>query len=290
MQHKLLLHPLTNQRLERLLAQAPQSVLIAGVMGSGKETLSLYVAANLLGVHTDKLHEQAYFLHINPEIENISIDDIRSIQQFMKLKVPHSTRTINRVVLIERAERMRAEAQNALLKTLEEPPEHTGIILTTSNADQLLKTITSRTQKLDILPVSEALADEFFVSKGKKSKDIASFYALSQGQAGLLYSLLHREDHPLVETIAQAKNILAENIGKRLLRIDELSKDKQAIARLLNALIRITHAALVASAKQQKTAAVKQWQQRQEAVLTVQAKQKYNPNTKLLLDELFLTI
>ncbi|MEI9914152.1 MAG: hypothetical protein WDN66_04200 [Candidatus Saccharibacteria bacterium] len=55
------------------------------------------------------------------DLKSISIDEVRAINDFLMLKVPVK-RTINRIVIIEKAERLTLEAQNALLKNLEEPP------------------------------------------------------------------------------------------------------------------------------------------------------------------------
>lgn len=285
---ELLLHPKTEAQLAALITNQPNAVLVAGVEGSGKGTLSAFLAGRLLGV--DDPEGQAYFLRINPAGESISIDEIRELQQFLKLKVPRTGQGIRRIVLIDRTERMRTEAQNALLKTLEEPPADTCIILTTGGSELLLPTITSRTQELVILPVTEAQATEYFKNLGKKASDIAKYYALSQGQAGLLHALLHDESHPLSQQVELAKQILAEPVSERLLRTDELAKDKQSVKLLLNAFGRIAHAALSASAKQQKDNVVQQWHRRQAAIVEASTIFVYNPNMKLLLDDLFLSI
>ncbi len=59
----------------------------------------------------------------------------------------------HKVIIVARAETMNPEAANRLLKTLEEPPEHTTLILTTSNPSALLPTIVSRCQRLAFHPV-----------------------------------------------------------------------------------------------------------------------------------------
>ncbi len=287
---ELLLHPKTMTQIGRLIANQPNSILISGADGSGKETLAAQVAAGLLGIPAAKLNGYAYLQRINPKEDYIAIEEIRSLQQFLKLKVPSAESKLNRAVIIDRAERMRTETQNALLKTLEEPPADTAIILTAAHPEILLPTITSRTQELAILPVSETQATGYFKARGKKGSDIAKCYALSQGQAGLLYSLLENENHPLIAQVSLAKQILAENPGKRLLHTDELAKDKQQARLLLNALIRITHAALAAAAKQQRPGAVEQWRQRQAIVAESSEHLIYNPNMKLLLDNLFLSL
>lgn len=79
---------------------------------------------------------------IDPDGGSISVDEIRGIQSDIIIKPMYSLR---KVYIIADAERMTVQAQNCLLKTLEEPPSYAVIILTTSNYEALLETIRSRT-------------------------------------------------------------------------------------------------------------------------------------------------
>ncbi len=288
MPDKLLLHPQTEQRLTRLLASQPHGILISGPAGSGKETFSRTVAASLLDIPSAKLASYPYMRIIDPADKTISIEAIRELQPFLKLKIPVPA-AINRLVIIARAERMGQEAQNALLKTLEEPPAGTVIILTAESTLALLPTILSRVVELPLLPVSQAQAEAFYKDTHKDA-DIKRHYALSQGQAGLLAALLADEDHPLIQAVAEAKQLLGLPAAERLLMTDELAKDKDRQNLLLNALQRITHAALVHASQADRTAAVRQWHQRQTAVVSAIGLTRHNPNAKLLLDTLFLSL
>lgn len=287
---QMLLHDKTRAAAQNLLSQAPNALLVTGAAGSGKHTFAQQLAAKLLDIPVTKLETAPFCQVIDPADTTITIDQIRELQQFLKLKVPGHTPGIHRVVLILDAERMRTEAQNALLKTLEEPPQDTCIILTAPDAGSLLPTIVSRTNELQVLPVSQSSALGFYESKGLKRADISRLYVLSQGQAGLLHSLLHDTEHPMIASVELAKQILAEAAPKRLLRTEALSKDKAAIELLLNALQRICHAALHASATPGKDQTVKQWHRKQVAILSTMKSFSRNANTKLLLDDLFLSI
>lgn len=287
----LLLHPKTALQLEHVISRPPQGLLVTGEIGSGKDTVSEGLAAELLGTNPSALTSHPFALIIDPDGDSVSIDDIRALQQFLKLKVPtKESRAINRAVLIKRAERMRSEAQNALLKILEEPPAHTMIILTAAAPERLLSTITSRCQQLALLPVSLDGAKDYFSDKGVSAAQLASAHALSIGQAGLLTALLTNSEHPLKEQVSQAKALLSEPVGKRLYRIDALAKQKSDIGLLLDALRRIVHAGLLAASRQNKTSAVEQWNKRATAILHARADLDRNANTKLLLTDLFLHI
>lgn len=286
----LLLHPKTSDRIAAILEHPPQGLLITGETGSGKDTIARSLAAAMLQLAPDKLGSYPYVHVVDPAENTISIEQIRELQQFLKLRVPAETPGIHRIIIIARAERMRSEAQNALLKTLEEPPADTVLLLTAESSDRLLTTIVSRCQEVAILPVSQTQAKEFFSQRGVSDAALASAYALSMGQAGLLVALLSEDMHPLKDQVVLAKEILGQPAKTRLYQVDQLSKDKEAMRLLLNALRRITHAALVASSQKGASAAIKQWHERQIAVLAAIEDLGHNANTKLLLTNLFLNL
>lgn len=85
-------------------------------------------------------------VEINP-LTSISISDVRKISQTVLLK-PYGGG--DRLVILRDIEKATAEASNALLKLLEEPPTHTYIILVTDNMDKLIPTIVSRCQIISV--------------------------------------------------------------------------------------------------------------------------------------------
>ncbi len=90
-------------------------------------------------------------LIIEPEGLTIKIEAIREAIRFLSLK---SFRLGPKAVVIKEAQNLTPEAQNAFLKTLEEPPENSFIALCTSKLEALLPTITSRCRKI-FLPFME---------------------------------------------------------------------------------------------------------------------------------------
>ncbi len=126
---------------------------------------------------------------VSPEKgKEIKIDQIREAINFLKLKSEKG-----KVIIIENAENMNLEASNALLKTLEEPPENTLIILTTSNQNKLLPTIVSRTKKIRFKPLSNKDVFEILSLKTdeEKAKKLAS---ISQGSLCLPMHILQKEN------------------------------------------------------------------------------------------------
>jgi DNA polymerase-3 subunit delta' len=96
------------------------------------------------GIHPD-------LILINPTGESIKIEQIRELERSIAFK-PYEARW--RVILIDGAERMTREAANALLKTLEEPPPWTTIILVALAVEGLPPTVPSRCQRIRFSPLS----------------------------------------------------------------------------------------------------------------------------------------
>ena len=93
----------------------------------------------------------------------ISIDEIREqVIHDVAIK-PYSSP--HKIYIIPDAEMMTVQAQNALLKTIEEPPEYAVIMLLTSNADALLPTIQSRCVRLDLKVVDDSLVKKYLMER-----------------------------------------------------------------------------------------------------------------------------
>lgn len=117
-----------------------------------------------------------------PYKRNLRVGAIRALETQANFR-PFEARA--RVFIIEDAEKMNDAASNALLKTLEEPPETTFIILLTSRPDSLLSTIRSRCQTIRFAPVSlTAIATMLRESKKLSSDDARLVAKISGGSVG----------------------------------------------------------------------------------------------------------
>ena len=128
----------------------PHAVLLSGYPGWGEAELCAWLAAVLLGV--DAARDPRTLAHpdcrwIAPEGASIKVDQIRSLAEF----VPGTPQiAAAKVAVIENAHCMNVNAQNALLKTLEEPPGPMFLILGTHRAGSLSPTVLSRCQQFAI--------------------------------------------------------------------------------------------------------------------------------------------
>src|SRR3989338_3844555 len=290
--NSLLLHPRTKKRLTSFINDPSHALAIIGPSGSGKLIIAKSIAATLLGLPSIKESQKyVYLTHVKrPEgKQDIPIDSVRSITKLLKLKVP-GDRTIRRIVIIENAQDLNDEAQSAMLKMLEEPAPDCVFILTVSSTQSLLPTITSRTQKIDVLPVALKAALDY--SKDDFSqKQIESAWNLSQGCVGLLMAILKDDkEHPLKIAVDNAKAYLKKNKYKRLLLVDSLSKDKKQLALFLEALLKLLSALHHGVVKQGSQSQQKRILASRKLVYKLQEALDNNASPKLITLELALDL
>jgi len=227
--------------------------LFEGPAGVGKELAARALAAQLLceddqraadadacgrcpacrvfaaGNHPDfhLIHRGLHKLHPEPKIRRqkglfLVIDVVRHF--LIEPATMKPTQGRRRVFVIRDAERMNDEAQNALLKTLEEPPGTACLILVTSSADRLLPTIRSRCQRIPfgLLPTT-FVARELQSRAGLDPTDARALAGLADGRLGVALQW-HALD--LLATLGDVNTCLArvpdadpETFGKTLVAL-----------------------------------------------------------------------
>ena len=247
-------HPITEAQLLAFAASNNHAVILLGPTGSGKLSLAHQLGEQLLG---QSVVDHPYVRHISSlDGKAIGIEAVREIEQFLRLKVPGQARH-DRLVIIENAHLLTTEAQNALLKTLEEPPAGSALILTANNAKSLLPTIVSRAQIISVKRPAQTDLEEYFHGQGYEAQKIEQTQRMSNGLPGLMQALLTDADHPMQPAIALARQLLQESQFERLARVDALSKDKELSANILTVLQQMAHISL----QQASPPVAKRWQQ-----------------------------
>lgn len=208
-----------NERVARTLfamtkqERIPQTIMLDGPEGVGKATLARRFAAELIGdpakIELDDLSLQANadaiadrekwpsdkrnddpllfgthpdFLTFPPDgpLRQITIEQMRLLKERAQFKPLHGTR---RVFLIDHIDRANEQAENSLLKILEEPPEHLIVVLAAENPYDLLPTIRSRVVSFHLSPLMNAEMETFAASRALA--DVERRIALSAGSPGL---------------------------------------------------------------------------------------------------------
>ncbi len=210
-------HPHTQQQLKRYLDAPAQALGLSGGQGAGKGFVAAHVAQKIVG------DRSPYILIIDAHTTKTGIDDIRQLQKFLTLTVPGQSR-FKRAVIIEHIDALGHEAQNALLKTLEEPPTDTVIVVTYSRDTAILPTIHSRLQHITVLPIGRDEGISQFNTYPEPEYTRA--FHMSNGNIGLLVALLeNQESHPLLQGISQAKELLGMSRYQRLAGTDKIIKN-----------------------------------------------------------------
>ena len=181
----------TKARLGRAIEQGrlPHALLIGGPSGSGKSIMAEEIAAALNCEHKNspahplpcgecsfcKRIRQGNFadfkiLKKKKDKATLGVVEIKDFREDMFLS---ATESESKVYIIDDAERMTVEAQNALLKVLEEPPKNVIIILLAKELDKILTTIKSRTQYLATTRFTDEEITEYLL---KNSEDAKALY------------------------------------------------------------------------------------------------------------------
>lgn len=294
------LHPATRQHIERFMRLPTHALMITGPAGSGKDTVARIIACQLTGrPDVESLAGYAYIKTISPEKDksSIGIETVRELQHFAKLKLPGQGRQSNwRIVHITLAETLTTEAQNAMLKLLEEPPDDMLILVASISEQNLLPTIRSRMQQLAVLRPSKPDIESYFSKKGYDTALISQAYMLSGGLPGLMHALLADSDHPLKQSVQTARQLLQMTQFERLAKVDSLAKDKAEAQQVLFVLRQMAGAALEQSAAKAAAhpaagdKAIRQWHKVLRA--TSEAEQAYavSGQAKLSLTHLMLSL
>lgn len=206
----------------------PHGIILSGSRGIGKETLAFRLARFLLSRKIADPNQNSMFADEAPQIpvetlaldpdetsfrhvasgghpdlltiergfdkagkikNTLDVEQIRKIAPFMRMTAAYGGW---RVVVINDADMMNRNAQNALLKVLEEPPKHTVLILITHRLGTLIPTIRSRTQTFSMSapPVSDFQKILSLKEHQLPSAELSALYALSGGSIGRALALI----------------------------------------------------------------------------------------------------
>lgn len=158
----------------------------------------------------------------------IKVDQMRELQRSLIL-TPYEARY--RIALLLNFHRANANAQNALLKTLEEAPAKVILLLTADSAESLLPTISSRCEILRLRPVSIETLASALVEQHQLPPEKAALYAhIANGRPGIALRLGSdpKTDEKRTNWIGQLQDALGYSIQQKLKLSENLNKEKNA--------------------------------------------------------------
>ena len=241
---ELIIHPETQSHIDAYLGAPAHALLLVGPGGSGKLSLAKKTAEAALQLKPGSFDSYGYsYVMRSDEGKAISVEAAHQLEHFLSLKVPSKT-VVNRVVIVEDSQLLTVEAQNALLKTIEEPPEGTILILTAHHNRSLLPTIHSRLQTIDVRRPTRLDLEKYFIQKGFDDAQVRQVFAMSGGLPGLMQALLDDENHPLRIAARQVRELLGQSVFQRLAGIDALSRQKELAVDMIDILQQMAHISL----------------------------------------------
>lgn len=207
--------------LDRSIARdkISHAYIFSGPKHLGKFTVALDFAKKIVGNSEQKINPDIIIISPETGEKNIKIDKIRELERELSFN-PYFGKW--KVVIIDDADKLNISAQNALLKTLEEPFQKTSIILIVKNTDKIISTVKSRCviKKFNLIKESEIVP---LILKKENKKEI-KFWALNR--PGLAIDLQNEEE---LEKRKKAQNnlekIINANLSEKFSFFENLSKD-----------------------------------------------------------------
>ena len=231
------------------IGKVSHAYILSGEAGMGKKTLANAFAMTLLceeegkepcmhchackqvlsGNHPDLI----YVTHEKPA--SMGVDDIREQINDTIMVRPYSSQY--KIYIVDEAQKMTVQAQNALLKTIEEPPAYAVIMLLTTNPDAFLQTILSRCVQLKLKPLKDSVVKTYLEEK-LQVKDIQAeiYSAFARGNLGKAIHLAQSEDFKMMyeEILRLLKEIKDMDISQLLDVIRKLKDDNTDIKECLD--------------------------------------------------------
>lgn len=157
--------------------------LFVGEDGIGKSLIANRLGKIILGCEQNLEHVDLIHWKIGKNKKSLGVDDIRTLNEEVNKK-PYEGN--NKVVIVYNADKMTTQAQNAFLKTIEEPPLGVYIFLLCENLQSILETIKSRCQVHKLKPLNLMEMEEFLRNKYSdlSEEDIKILVAFSDGIPG----------------------------------------------------------------------------------------------------------
>ena len=171
--------------------------MFEGPSGVGKNTMARDLATTLLEM--ENLFNSPDYIEITPDGNSIKIAQIRKLQSDILVK-PYKS---YKIYVIDEAQKMTVEAQNALLKTLEEPPKYAIIIIITNNKESLLDTIKSRCEIIKFTPIPLVEVADYLTQTGVDKNRASLLANFSRGSMQKAIELSESEDFHIMRDEVQ---------------------------------------------------------------------------------------
>ncbi|MBN2643910.1 MAG: DNA polymerase III subunit delta' [Desulfuromonadaceae bacterium] len=253
-----------HERQKKLLQHAWQSrrlahaYLFSGTEGIGKRLMAMALVrmifcqqqtgcGSCVACRRIDSNNHPDLLFLEPDGNQIKIDQVRAIQKELTFRPLEAA---YRIILVDQAEKMNVAAANALLKTLEEPPDNTLLLLISAHPEQLLETIRSRCQHIPFSRLHPKEIKRVLVEQVDSNQDSEVLTTMAQGS--LKKALGSDRDFYIVrrrELFRQVSHLTPAAILPLFKLAEELSSDKDQLEEQVGLLISCYRDVFLLSAK-----------------------------------------
>jgi DNA polymerase III subunit delta' len=234
----ILINPITKILLNGYISNPSSTLMLIGSDHHGINEISQYLSDNLLG----KAFKNNKIIVEPEEGKSILINQIRDLKKSLTTKIISKSK-VGRVAIIRQADLMTNEAQNAVLKLVEEPVDKTSVILEVRDPSKIITTIKSRCQTIKLLPITKDHANQYSNKNSYSVSSSSTAFLLSKGQAKLYQALLENDVDSAIINIQEAKHFLALSTFEKLNSQNKYSKYEN-LSELLEGLDRIAEAGM----------------------------------------------
>ncbi|HNY36310.1 MAG TPA: DNA polymerase III subunit [Candidatus Pacearchaeota archaeon] len=301
-------HKKQKEVLERLAKgkNIPHALLFSGIEKIGKKKVAIEFIKSIFCEKEKGFCGECYSCRsidsasfpdlsiIEAKDRNIEIEEVRDLQNRLSLK---SYNNSLKVGIIDDAHLMRKDAQNALLKVLEEPKGDTLLILITSYPQMLLPTVRSRLEEIKFSVIPRKEIEDYLVSLGadiEKTKEIA---LISSGQVGKAIEFLNDEDKLKFfnKAIKDIISLAHSEMYKRFDFAKEFKENQDEIVNVLDIWERFMRREILLKVYGNKGSLENYSLKRIKEIIDELEKTKYlientNVNKKLALENLLITL
>lgn len=229
------------------MTKISHAYIFNGEDGSGKKTMAKAFIKALLCKEQDSCGEciackqvesgnHPDVIYVTHEKDSITVDVIRDQVNHTVIVKPYSSKY--KIYVIEDAHKMNVAAQNALLKTIEEPPMYAIILLLTNNKEAFLDTILSRCVVLNFAPLQDNQVRDYLLERYEESAKLDFAVAYSMGNIGKAIYVMESEEFTDIKNACMnmLMNISQWSAHETLLYIKEMEGYRTKIYEYLNIL------------------------------------------------------
>ena len=276
----------TAKTVNSFIKNPSSSLVLIAKNGSGKKTITDFIIESIKSQPGNLVNSRDLII-IGDDTEKIAIDDVRASLKNLSFRAVVSE-GYSRFVVIEHAERLASDSQNMILKTVEEPPENTMIILTVESKSSLLPTLLSRLTQINIGSIDAKKLKKNLEEQGYDPKDIDLALLASSNRIGATKNILSG-DESKIESLKFCKNILSMSKNEKLILANNIYKDRARVSEIVDDLLTISKASMENAAKN-GSASTGSWSSIVNELLIAKNALIRKANAKLVLTKLFLEI